>query len=58
MDSVLTLAVSEVSFHLFLGPAPREVPGLGPDVHFLLETGGFGPVPARIRGGNVCQVAQ
>ena len=33
-----------------LAPLPPGGPGAGPDCHFPLETVGFGPTPARIRG--------
>ncbi len=34
----------------YLGPLPWGLPGEGPDCHFPKELGGFGPIPARIRG--------
>ena len=47
------LAVLQLFFNLFLGPlSPEGVPGEGPDYHFLKAIGGFGPIPARIRGAN------
>ncbi len=39
-------------FDFARGQTPPEVPGEGPDCHFPEEVKGFGPVPARIRGGQ------
>ncbi len=44
------LAVLKTIFNFVLGPpAPRGVPGEGPDYHLLQEVGRFGSIPARIR---------
>ena len=39
---------------LFVAPLPRGVPGESPDYHVPKEIGGFWPIPARIRGVNLC----
>ncbi len=37
---------------VLLGPSPRGFPGYDPDGHFPLEIDGYGPIPARTRGGG------
>ncbi len=45
------LAVLSMIFDFYsCPPLPRGVPGEGPDCHSPQEIGGFGPIPARIRG--------
>ncbi len=46
----LTRLYLRTFFILFLSPLPPGGPGEGPDYHFPKETGGFGPIPARMRG--------
>ncbi len=47
------LAVLETIFSFVHGPPSPGCPGEGPDCHFPKAVGGFGPIPARIRGGAV-----
>ncbi len=40
-------------FILFSYPLPPGGPGKGPDCPFPSEIGGFGPIPAQVRGENL-----
>ncbi len=49
--TIVKLSVLKTVFYVVLAPpSPRGIPGEGSDRHLLQGIGGFGPIPARIKG--------